>query len=292
MYVTTVDSKQAKKILEDLKSQHFEFTTPPHTQFSAKKPGISCTLYTSGKLVVQGKEAGSFVEFYLEPEVLGTFEHSYQNLTVDKTARIGIDESGKGDFFGPLCIAGLYAEGDGIAKLKKIGVKDSKTLNDTTISKLAHQIRNEFSYHIVKINPEKYNELQPQFANLNRLLAWGHATAIEHLIEKTKCSHVIIDQFADESVVLKALERKHLRINLTQRHRGEEDIVVAGASILARDAFVQSLLKLEKEYGIPFPKGASAKVIQTGKQLLKKNGKEIFLKTAKIHFKTLDAILR
>lgn len=292
MFVTTLDQKQADKILKDLKEQDFEITKPPHTYFSAKKPGISCTFYTSGKFVVQGKETQPFVEFYLEPEVLGTFEHAYPELGIDPTARIGIDESGKGDFFGPLCIAGLFAEGKDIVKLKKMGVKDSKTLTDKTIAKLARQIRDEFTHHIVKINPEKYNQLHTQFGNLNHLLAWGHATAIEQLVEKTGCKNVIVDQFANESVVLRALSRKNLVITLAQRHRAEEDIVVAGASILARGTFVDSLAKLENDYGICFPKGASAKVIQTGKQLLAKYGKDIFNKTAKIHFKTLDSILK
>lgn len=292
LYVTTLDQKQGAKILRDLKEQHFEITIPPHTQFSAKKPGISCTLYSSGKFVVQGKETRAFIEFYLEPEVLETFEQGYEDVLLDKTARIGIDESGKGDFFGPLCIAGLFAKDQDIVNLQKMGVRDSKTLTDKTITKLAHQIRQSFAYHIVKINPEKYNELHTQFGNLNHLLAWGHATAIEQLAERTGCNKVIIDQFANESVVLRALARKKMKLDLLQRHRAEEDLVVAGASILARAAFVDALEKLEEQYGIVFPKGASAKVIQTGKKLLTKYGREIFMKTSKIHFKTLDAILQ
>lgn len=291
IFVTTLERKQAEQLLADLKSKDFEITIPPHTLFSAKKTGLSCTVYSSGKCVVQGKETSSFVEFYLEPELLGTFESQYPELSLDTTPRIGIDESGKGDFFGPLCIAGLYAGGKEIENLKKMGVKDSKTLTDKTISKLAHQIRNECVHHIIRINPEKYNQLHTQFGNLNSLLAWGHATAIEQLVEKTGCKNVIIDQFANEYVVIKALSRKSLNVNLTQRHRAEEDLVVAGASILARATFVDSLAKLEEEYGINFPKGASPKVIQTGKQLLARYGKEIFTKTAKMHFKTLDSIL-
>lgn len=290
-FVTTVDLKIADKLLSDLKEQGFEISIPLYTVFSAKKTGISCTLYKSGKLTVQGKESSSFLEFYLEPEILGTFTHTYQELGLDLTGRIGIDESGKGDFFGPLCIAGVYAEGDAIKKLQKLGVCDSKTLSDAAILKLAKSIRAEFLHHIVKINPLKYNELYRQFGNLNHLLAWGHATAIEQLVLKSHCHNVIIDQFAAEHVVITALKRKKLTVTLTQRHRGEEDLVVAAASILARETFLKGLEELSQSFGLVLPKGASAKTIQAGRTLVTKFGREALEKTGKLHFKTLDSIL-
>lgn len=291
IFVTTVDIAIANKLLTDLKEQDFEITIPAYTIFSAKKKGVSCTLYKSGKLTVQGKEMGAFLEFYLEPQILGTFTHTYQDLGLDKTGRIGIDESGKGDFFGPLCIAGVYAEGEDIAKLKALGVRDSKTLSEASILKIARKIRAEFSHHIVKINPLKYNELYRQFGNLNHLLAWGHATTIEHLVLKTHCHNVIIDQFAAENVVITALKRKKLSVSLTQRHRGEEDLVVAAASILARETFVEGLQKLSEEFGINLPKGASAQTIQAGRKLVQQLGPEALAKVGKLHFKTTGVIL-
>ena len=101
-FVTTIDVKIADKLMQDLVNQGFEITNPAYTIFLAKKKGISCTLYQSGKLMVQGKDMAEFLEFYLEPQILGTFKFTYQDLTIDTKARIGIDESGKGDFFGPL----------------------------------------------------------------------------------------------------------------------------------------------------------------------------------------------
>lgn len=294
-FVATVNISLATQMVKDLKQQGFEISIPPHTIFSAKKKGVSCTLYKSGKLTVQGKEMGSFIEFYLEPEILKSFEYSYQkeiiDPEVDLTGRIGIDESGKGDFFGPLCIAGVFAEGDAIRRLKELGVRDSKTLGDPTIIKLAEKIRKEFIHHIVKINPPKYNELIVQFKNLNRLLAWGHATTIEQMADKTGCSSIIVDQFANEEVVLTAIKRKKLQLDVTQRHRAEEDLVVAAASILARCAFIQSLEQLEKQYAQPFPKGASAKTIEAGRQFVRNHGKENLGLVAKLHFKTLDSII-
>lgn len=290
-FVTTVDVKIADKLMQDLVNQGFEITKPAYTIFSAKKKGISCTLYQSGKLMVQGKDMVEFLEFYLEPQILGTFSFSYQDLDINTSARIGIDESGKGDFFGPLCIAGVHAEGDAVAQLKKLGVKDSKALSDSSIIKIGNKIRAEFVHHVVKINPPKYNELYAQFKNLNYLLAWGHATTIEQLVERTQCREVIIDQFANENVVLTALKRKKMEVKLTQRHRAEEDLVVAAASILARQTFLEALAQLSEKYKMQIPKGASAETIRVGKALVREYGGEVLEQTAKMHFKTLDAIL-
>lgn len=291
IFVATIDTKLADKLIHDLKGQGFSLSTPAYTIFSAKKPGVSCTLYQSGKLTVQGKEMASFIEFYLEPEILQTFSFSHPATDLNLTARIGIDESGKGDFFGPLCIAGVFAEGDAITKLKSLGVKDSKNLSDKQIREIAAKIRTNYIHYIVKINPAKYNEIYAQFKNLNRLLGWGHATTIEALVERTGCQSVIIDQFADESVVETALKRKKVTINLTQRHRGEEDLVVAAASILAREAFIEGLDKLSREFDLILPKGASAATISAGKKFLHKYGKESLAHVAKLHFKTIEKVM-
>lgn len=291
-YVTTLDLQWADKLLQGLKEREFEITTPPHTRFSAKKKGISCTLYESGKLVVQGKECAEFIEFYLEPEILNTFTFSHPLAGIDVTPHIGIDESGKGDFFGPLCIAGVYVKESQFTALQAAGVKDSKSLTDATIHKVAGEIKKHCLYHIVRINPLKYNQIYEEFKNLNRLLAWGHATAIEQLVEQSGCQQVIIDQFADEWVVEQALKRKKLVVKLTQRHRAEEDLAVAAASILARQAFLDGLKRLSEEVGIPLPKGASLAVQAAGKAVLKKWGEEKLKEICKKHFKTLDAILR
>lgn len=290
-YVAQVDPALANKLKDDLISQGFTLSTPEHTFFAGRKPGLSCTFYKSGRLVLQGKNIGPFIEFYLEPELLQSVDFTYRELKIDRTARIGIDESGKGDLFGPLCVAGVYAEGDLIIKLQQIGVKDSKDLTDTSIHKIAKEIRSICPYVIVKMNPERYNALYEQFKNLNHLLAWGHSAAIERLVEKTQCRNVIIDQFAAEHTVERALANKKLVVNLKQRHRAEEDLVVAAASILARDAFVEGLEKLGKEIGCKLPKGASSKVIETGRKLLREHGPEVLPKVCKMHFKSIARIL-
>jgi len=292
IFVITLDKAVIDKLKKDLEGQGFAFSTPPYSIFSAKKKGISLTLYTSLKLTVQGKEMAAFIEYYLEPEILGAFpfSHPVASKDLDLTARIGVDEAGKGDFFGPLCIASVFAEGSEIEKMVTMGIKDSKNLSDAQVAKLAELIRKNFQHEVIRIGPSKYNEMYQNFGNLNSLLAWGHATAIEKLHLRTKCKTVVIDKFAHETVVIRAAQRKKLEIDLTQKVRAEEDMVVAAASILARDGFLDGLKKLSEACGMELPKGASEKVIEMGKKLVAKFGPEVLQKYAKTHFKTTEVI--
>ncbi len=290
-YVLQFDLELAEKLRNGLEKQGFVLSAPPHTLFQGKKKGLSCTLYTSGKLVVQGKEIKEFIEFYLEPEVLGSFGYGYSGLEQDLSPHIGVDESGKGDFFGPLCIAGVFAEQQGILELEKLGVKDSKRLKDDQIVKIAEKIRKKYPFHLVLIGPKRYNELYEKFGNLNLLLGWGHATVIENLLEKTGCDKVVIDKFAAEHVVETALRRKGKNVHLIQRTQGERDLVVAAASILARASFVEGLSLLEKEVSQKLPKGASSLTIESGKKLVARHGSQILQHVGKLHFKTAQLLL-
>jgi ribonuclease HIII len=290
-FVTQIDTSLVPKLKEGLASQGFTFSKPAYTIFQAKKQGISCTLFESGKLMVQGKEKDDFITYYLEPEILGNLSYSYPELEVDMNPRIGVDEAGKGDVFGPLCISAIYADKKGIEALAKMKIRDSKKISDTTVVKQAKEIKKSYAHHTVAIFPQKYNELYESFQNLNHLLAWGHATAIEHLTKKTGCKEVIIDQFADEKVVSSALKKKSLALNLTQRHRGEEDIVVAAASIIARAAFLEGLEHLSQKYQLSLPKGAAAITIKAGQRFIHSYGKEALHMVAKLHFKTVQEII-
>lgn len=292
-FVSKIEPHLHAKLQADLKEQGFTFVfpPPPYTVFSAKKTGLSCSLYTSGKFVVQGANLKEFVEFYLEPEILHTFAFTNPEAHLNLTPRIGIDESGKGDLFGPLCAAGVYANAEQIKALSKIGVCDSKSLNDQAIDRMAPQILKLCPHHIVKISPQRYNDLYANFKNLNHLLAWAHSAAIEALVQQTDCRDVIIDQFAAEHVVETALRKKNLAVHLTQRHRAEEDVVVAAASILARYSFLQGLKALSEEYGIDLPKGASTLTVKAAEKFAKTHGKNVLVKVSKLHFKSLDGIL-
>jgi ribonuclease HIII len=291
-YVVNLDSTQAERLRLELIARDFDMTRPPHTLFAGKQEGLSCVLYESGKLVVQGKHKQEFIEFFLEPEILQAFTTAQPPpAPLDAAGRIGIDESGKGDLYGPLCIAGVYAEGATIAALQQMGVRDSKKLTDARAAALAKKIRGLCHYHIVRISPTKYNQLYAGFKNLNRLLAWGHATAIEELAKETGCHRVIVDQFAAEHIVETALARKGLEVHLTQRHRAEDDLVVAAASILARHAFLEGLEKLSHEVGIRLPKGCGSAVREVGRSLIARHGQAILDRVSKTHFKTIQDIL-
>jgi ribonuclease HIII len=287
-----IDLKLTEKIQEDLKNQDFTFTKPPYTIFSAQKKGVTCILYESGSLVIQGKEKDAFIEFYIEPEILQNLKYSYPEMYVNLVGHIGVDEAGKGDFFGPLCIAGCFAEEQGIKKLLDLGVKDSKKFSDPMIIKLAKEIKAHFPHTIIRLFPLKYNELYQKFRNLNYLLGWAHATVIADLSKQTLCKEALIDQFGDRSIVENALKKKDASIHLEQRTKGEEDPVVAAASILARDSFIDGIQKLGEEIDFPLPKGASSIVTEAGKNLVRKFGPEILEKVAKTHFKTKEEILQ
>ncbi len=293
VFVTNIDVNLACNLRADLAEKGFLLSIPPHTIFQAKKSGIVVTLYRTGKLTVAGKDKHEFITYYLEPKVLKDFSYSYPNADIDMSPRIGVDEAGKGDFFGPLCIAALYADHKGIETLLEIGVKDSKVFADRKILMMAKKIRTAIPSHkIIRIYPQKYNELYEKFNNLNTMLAWGHATAIESLHKETSCPDVIIDQFAAENVVADALKNKNLNLNLTQRHKAEEDVIVAGASILAREAFLLGLDSLGKKYQFNLPKGASNEVVKTGRALISIEGQGVLKDVAKLHFKTAEMILK
>jgi ribonuclease HIII len=205
---------------------------------------------------------------------------------------MGSDESGKGDYFGPLVSACMYIDEKIEIQLSNLGVKDSKVLSDNKIKEIARGIRKYFpdKFVIIEISPERYNQIYARFEkeqkSLNDLLAWAHAKAIEELLSKVECQTVIVDQFANEKILLENLQEKGKQLKVIQAHRAESHIAVAAASILARDRFVDKLEKLGKQYQVKLPKGASNAVIEMARCLVEKHGVEILGKIAKLHFKT------
>jgi ribonuclease HIII len=206
--------------------------------------------------------------------------------------RIGIDESGKGDYFGPLVIAAVFVDATTQSELTLMQVRDSKKISDGRILDMAPAIRTICPHSIITIGPQRYNELYAKIRNLNRLLAWGHAKALETLLEKVSCGRAIADQFGDEQLILNALQEKGRTITLEQRHKAESDLAVAAASIVARAEFLLRLQRLSDEIGTTLPKGASPAVELAGRMIVKKHGEERLESVAKLHFKTTQAVLR
>jgi len=204
--------------------------------------------------------------------------------------RIGIDESGKGDYFGPLVIAAVFVDATTQDELALMQVRDSKKISDGRILEMASDIKSICPHSVIAIGPQKYNELYAKIRNLNRLLAWGHAKALETLLEQVSCERAISDQFGDERLILNALQEKGRKIILEQRTKAESDLAVAAASILARAEFLIRLKRLSEEIGTTLPKGASPAVELAGKMVVKKQGQDRLGTVAKLHFKTTKAV--
>jgi len=292
-----LSDEQASALLSYLQKHAFEFREVPYARFAAANNNVNVVFYESGKLVVQGKGTQEFIEFVLEPEILKEARLGYEAvLNPDMLIpRLGVDESGKGDFFGPLCVAGVYVNEDVVKAWKDKGIRDSKNISsDKRMAELADLIRKTPGCvsTVVPIGNEAYNRLYEKMRSVNTLLAWGHARVIENLMArqgqmKPPPTRAISDQFASsKDVVAKALMQQGRTIELLQRHKAEEDLAVAAASILARDEFVQRLKRLEKEFGMPLPKGASAAVDAAAKDFVAKHGADNLPRIAKMHFRT------
>jgi len=204
---------------------------------------------------------------------------------------IGTDESGKGDYFGPLVIAGILLTSKDKNKLLRLGVKDSKLLSNKRVRELSEKVKGFCVYSVVVINPLRYNQLISRMHSLNRLLAWGHARVIENILEKEDCEYAISDKFGDEHYILDALLRRGRKIKLQQMPKAESDIGVACASILARSEFIRRIEQLSSTYGLTLPRGASEKVVIAGREFIKRYGKERLGEVAKIHFKTTSKLV-
>ncbi|MFQ6038615.1 MAG: ribonuclease HIII [Candidatus Aminicenantales bacterium] len=214
-----------------------------------------------------------------------------QGLFPKAKGHIGTDESGKGDYFGPLVVAGVYLPEGQDKVLLELGVKDSKRFSDNRVREMARLLKKGYTHSVVTIGPEKYNELYGKLRNLNRILAWAHARAIENILEEVPCGSAVTDQFGDKLYVLNALMRKGQEISLLQKPKAEEDLAVAAASLLARAEFLNRLNYLSQDYGVDFPKGASPKVEEIGLKLVRQHGSGILDRVAKKHFKITGRIL-
>jgi ribonuclease HIII len=289
--------------------------------FEIGKEKLVVKQYSSGKLQLQG-HAGPLYRRTLEI-IIPRYNLHFPNATLQITdylasekgrkapaerpensegvvvilPHIGTDESGKGDYFGPLVIAAVWVDEPLQDSLSHLGVQDSKDLTDGRCRELAHEIRQKWpgKYEVVEISPDKYNELYDQFVrekrNLNHLLAWGHARAIESLLKRQDCSQAIADQFGDERYIASKLMEKGKALNLIQTPKAERFIAVAAASVLARDRFLSRLSQLSEEAGVRLPKGASPAVVEAATQIVQKRGVNALGKFAKLHFKTTLSVV-
>lgn len=287
------------ELINKLNSDGFTLTSPERknynfeTTVSAGKDSLKILVYFGKKgvkTVLQGNDSSPLFkkinEIINDQQDFGFAEKPFD----EPDEYIGTDESGKGDFFGPLVTAAFFADKPTLTTLAKLGVRDSKELSDHQITKIAAEIRSKFpdNANIVVITPPKYNELYAKFGNLNKLLNWSHSKAIENLIEIKHCTFIITDKFSKQELNISS-SAKTRHIEFVQLTKAERFLGVAAASILARDAFNHWFLQ-QKKNGFDLPKGASAEVENAAAKLLKSFGEEKLHELAKTHFKTLKKI--
>jgi ribonuclease HIII len=296
-YTHPLSLDQVTKLRALLGGLGFEFSPKQYTLLFAHKNRLTVAVYEKGpKVLVQGRDVEEFVQFELEPKILGEAKLGYEEVHSPEMfePHFGVDESGKGDFFGPLVVAGVYVDRVIARKLLDAGVVDSKRIgSDARIRTLAQTIRKGANglVETVLIGPQRYNELHQKFGNLNKLLGWGHARVIENLLaKKPDCPRSLSDQFADERVVKQSLLRHGRKIDIDQRTKAESDVAVAAASILAREAFINWLERRGKELGFRLERGASPRVKEIAKKLVEMKGPDALREVAKVHFRTAHEV--
>ncbi|MBR4603838.1 MAG: ribonuclease HIII [Kiritimatiellae bacterium] len=284
----------------------------PYSLWSVEGEGFNATLYEKEKhgrrkLCVQGSRAEDFVLFVLEPRVLGAASFGYEKelRPEDFAAHAGSDESGKGDYFGPLVVCCAHVTEEQGERLRAMGVRDCKEMTDKAILAAGEQMRRYLgtgSFSLVRIGPAAYNRLYAKIGNINRLLAWAHGAAIEEVLEKQPgCKRVVVDQFAPtEATIKRALKPLGRKAQVVQRHKAESDIAVAAASVLAREAFLRAVMAdedlriadpshPEKLY---FPLGSSdPRVRSHAENMVRRDGPKWIMNHCKAHFQTTDKVL-
>jgi ribonuclease HIII len=291
-------SREQFEVLQNaLEAEGFSFEERPHQVFLARRTGVVVSLYNSGKIVLGGSDTAGIEEVIEILDSLGAEEVKKKEkelppLDITGT-RIGTDEVGKGDYFGPLVVAGVLVTEETEKQLKALGVRDSKTMSDTTVTNMAIRIRQIVGRRNVEeiaIGPLKYNLLQQKLRNVNRILGWAHARAIENILSNgEECKQAVADQFGDQRYIDGALMRKGQRIRLIQVPKAERDVAVAAASVLARDVFLRKFDDMRESYLLDFPKGATH-VVDFGKDLVETHGIGVLQNVAKLHFSTTKQI--
>ncbi|RHW33430.1 ribonuclease HIII [Lysinibacillus yapensis] len=275
----------------------------PGVIFAAKLPDTAITVYKSGKVMFQGsgafREASRWGEAKSNPSHSTTVTNS--NLTIQtkgdklpekfaEASVIGSDETGTGDYFGPVTVAAVYVPKEKIELIHELGVKDSKMLNDQIMRKIAPDIMAVCPHSILTLRNEKYNTFQSKGYSQGKMKALLHNQAIKHVlakIEPEKPEYILIDQFAERGIYYNHIknEKEIIRENVLFSTKAEQlHVAVAAASILARYAFLKEMDRLSEIAGVNLQKGASSKVDEMAARIWLKHGEETLKSISKWHF--------
>ena len=273
--LTPAESDALKGALEE---RGFEMRTLQHAHFQARGEDVVVSAYRSGKVVVQGKGERAFLE--------GRGLAEPQSAELD-APMVGSDESGKGDYFGPLVVAAVAAGPDQAAPLAQAGVKDSKKMSDGSVLRAAAAIRTICKHAVRALSPEQYNARHEAEGNVALFLATMHGEAAAAALKSApESERVVIDQFTSVERLETALRKEGVDLPLEIRHRAEDNLAVAAASVLARAEFLIGLKELSYAHGLELPKGAGANVDRVARQIFEDGGMDALASIAKIHFKT------
>jgi ribonuclease HIII len=291
-YSIKLDEAQMEGLRAVLSGRGWEAFDVAYARYAFKGRDCNVTAYESGKLVVAGKGTEEFVAMTLEPEITKAPRLGYDEVLHPDWFELhaGLDESGKGDLFGPVIAATVIADRTAIEGWIQAGVKDSKKIAESQIIKLDKVIRGT---HGVAVSTcfcgmAKYNLLMSRpHANLNRLLAWQHATALTQALSVKKAPRGLLDQFSKQPLVQRELAKMGTKgFDLQMRTKAEEDPVVAAASVIARAEFVRQMHALSKAFGGPLQKGAGPLVKEQAMQIIERFGARALGNFAKLHFRT------
>lgn len=282
------------RLLRDkLNDAGFEFRRLDHAHFQARGREVVVSAYRSGKVVVQGKGASAFLDEFAAGAPTAdrrTTRPQTGAPTLDR-ATAGSDESGKGDYFGSLVVAAVYVEPDQVDALAAAGTRDCKSMSENSVMRAAVAIRQICKHEVLSLSPQEYNERWAETGNVAILLSDMHAQALAAVVPDAE-TPVVIDQFTTEGRLHKALADHGVENPPEIRHRAEDNIAVAAASVLARAEFLIQLKELGNEYGIAnLPKGAGPAAEGCARRLFQDfGGMEVLRRLTKTHFKTTEKI--
>ena len=294
--VFVLDAARARSLEEHLRAAlppDAEWRRVEYARYAVKAMGVNLVCYTSGKVVVQGKSLDAFVG-----EFLGGANTAAQKGRDDDpeipfdAPMIGSDEAGKGDYFGPLVVASVYAEPDRKQELLAMGIADSKTLSDQRMFPMAELVERGFDCEVRVLMPQDYNARWNEVRNVNHVLAELHADAIATLLRRHPNANVLVDRFGDESLIATRLQKKlgHAPKKLVQVPRAEANPVVGAASVVARVRFVEGFQECEAESGTDLHKGGGEPVDVAARRAFAIGGVDLMSRIAKLHFKNSERI--
>lgn len=294
-YTVKLDAAQLAKLRAYCETRSWLPVEVAYTHFAFKADHLKLNLsaYTSGKVVIAGKGTEDFVRDVIEPEITGAAKLGYDEVLHPDwfESHAGLDESGKGDFFGPVVAATVIADKSAIEEWRKAGAQDSKKMAESKIMELDRLIRETKGASVATCfcrTMTRYNELMGRpGANLNRLLAWQHATALGDALARKPVKWGLLDQFSEQPLVQRELAKKDIKdFELRMRTKAEEDPVVAAASIVARAEYVRQMHLLSKKFGAKLQKGAGPLVKHQAEEIIRQFGAPALRDFAKLHFRT------